>query len=299
LGARTFGAPPHSVGAAIAWVTTLGSWRTVAVAVAFLIGSGLFFALGRHADVGQLVSPTEMRFVDAKVTAVEPTHFSEGRSKRHRRSGRVIYAHTVVATTGETAVGYSTSRRAVGSAERIEVLDDGARTRVAGLRARPFDGAVALALGPLALAALLAFCVTVVRASAHVGRLRRGVVVGARVVDVEPITRRTKHGGRRTVAYDVTLSFPVPGAGEVTTQTRLSSMEGVGDDARELVVYDPEHPRKVSILDALPGAPELVAGEWRHRESGGAVTAALVTTALASVALYWTAQSIVELARQL
>lgn len=252
------------VGVLISWIFVLNSEFTTPI----------FFR-------GQVLSAA------GKVTRIDKTAFSEGGSRRRRRSGRPIYAiHYSYQTDGgeaQTGVSYKIGSDVSGPPQvgpEVIVEYPAGRpdiSRIEGLRRKPF----AWFLGFLGVVPLIGFGLALYGFFGGLGNwalLSRGHPTTARLLH----KRRTGSSVNKQSVWAMTFEYTTIEGETFETVVKTHLNENLEDDAEERLVYNPGRPGQAVLIDNLPGEPQLDSMGNFLPVSGLAATVTLVMPILAT-----------------
>jgi hypothetical protein len=184
------------------------------------------------------------------VERVERTNSSENR----RDIYEVHYSFEGPDGAQESGVSYTTDVGGQeGSGVRVEFdPDDPSRSRIAGMRSKPFPVWTAFVLiFPLIGAAFAAYVMR--QGSRALALLRDGRLARGRLIGKE--ATRTRVNNRPVLA--MTFAFETDDGQRHQAVARTHRPELLEDEATEKLLYHPADPSRATLLDHLPGPPDV------------------------------------------
>ncbi len=246
----------------------MGGWPALVGWIVFGTGAvigGIFIPMS---DLPSLYRyDGELTRVPGAITAASATGINENR--------RMVWKlhFTFQTPNGQTRKGRSYSRTiAPVVGQRVEVEYPAGRpdqARITGARTRPLHAAAALAGLPMLIAVpFLIYGVFRGRRILHL--LRHGKPAFGKLLHRQPTSVRVN----KRMVYKLTFEFEADGQKYQTT-ARTHRTETLSDERGEPLLYHPLDPTRATLLDHLPGAPELDGGQFRRAASGSLVLALL------------------------
>lgn len=221
---------------------------------AFVGNSELFYLLESRSDWAE---------IQGKVIGIDPTNMSEGEVTIQRNT--FTFIHDYREYEGESF----TLGRKYREGEAVWVrydLDRPADSMIRDSRRAPFGYAVGLVL-IFPLVGSIMILVQFRRNQGYLKLLKLGVFSLGKQVNKE------RTGGNITVnnvtypIYRYTFEFTVAGTPyQAICQTHQTEL--VEDEEREIVLYDPLHPKTSLVYDAVPNAPKIDADGYLRPVSG-------------------------------
>lgn len=189
--------------------------------------------------------------VTGRVTASEPTSFSEGGDK-HRKGTPVFASRYAFQFGGRDyeGVSYRTGGGpAVGGAVTVEFpAGQPACSRIAGMRRAPLGlGALFVLIFPaVGLGSILP---GLWRGRNSIRLLARGVIAQGRLIDKQP----TNVSINKQPVFKLTFEFMDASRQSRRAVVKTEQTRRLEDDAAETLFYDPQQPSRCVLLDGLPG----------------------------------------------
>jgi hypothetical protein len=244
-----FGSPPRRLSLGASVLLLFGS--PVAQMGWFFLAFGSVFAwiFVPASDVSSLWRfRGQLAAVDGKVTHCEKSSYSTGGSRRRR--GTPVYANYYTFEKG-SGVSYATGNCVdAGTAVTVEyVADNPAISRIVGMREKPLGG----------VAVLIVLVFLLVGAVMAGGAMRNGLLQGEVLCDGKvsagKLIAKRATGTRinKRVVYEMEFEFVGEDSRFHRAKVRTHEPEKLEDEQRESMLYDPRHPSKAVLLDALPG----------------------------------------------
>ena len=224
----------------------------------------LFFGFGMvfcwifvaEADFSFITFRGDHEIVNGRVTAVEKTHASE--NEVEVKANHYEYS---VAGTLMTGTSYSTGERAsVGDTVPIEYdRDNPVRSRIEGMRRATFGPGVAF-VGFFPLIGLAMLIPATISGMKRNQLLRDVMFATGKLI----AKRETNMRVNRRPVYELCFEFTSRDGRRCEAKARTSNTERLEDEAQEALLYDPNDPSRVFVLDEAPARPELdLNGELR------------------------------------
>ena len=243
-----FAAPPRRVPLSL---MTQNLFNGAAQLGWFIFGFGMIFlwAFAGHADFSAITFRGNIAETSGRVTRVEETGASENEQT-------IVANHYEYSVAGKTLSGTSYSRgssASVGEEVRVEYKEASPLTsRIAGMRRAQFGPwTVVVSIFPLIGWAILYYSTKSGARRTHL--LRTGLLTTGKLVNKEP-TNMTVNKRR---VYELTFEFTARDGRRCEAKTRSSDTRKLEDEATEPLMYDPEKPEVVYLLDELPSRPEI------------------------------------------
>lgn len=229
----------------------------------FGFGMIFFWAFVSNADFSFVTFRGPYATVEGKVTNVERTGASQGGS-----TVQAFHYEYSVADVTQTGVSYSNTHSGTpGQSVTIEYVESNpGKSRIAGMRRASFSPAVAL----VTIFPLIGFLILYFATRSGIKRnrlLREGVVAEGTFQSKEP-TNVTVNG-RRVYAY--TFDFVARDGQHHEATTRTSDSSRIQDEDTEPLLYDPNDPTCVYLLDEMPARPQIEANGDLSGNMGAAV----------------------------
>ncbi len=243
--------PPRAVSPMLTLQMLFGGVASQVGWVILAFGSIPFWVFVWNADLTTWRFPADRcAQTTGEVLGCEKTSFSEGGSKH--RSGTPIfrssYRYTVDHRTFESA-SYAKGVCAAPGPARIEYLPGQPEiSRIPGMRRNVF-GPDTIFLALLPLAGLLVAGIGLVRGRTSARMLAGGVPVSGKLVETKATAMRSNN---RTV-YQMTFEYTAHDGVTRRTTARTNEPGRFEKQEAQTVLYDPDHPGRAVLLNALPG----------------------------------------------
>jgi hypothetical protein len=252
-----FAPPPRPVPFSLAIVHALNAFAQIGWGL-FGFGSIFFWTFVTNADFSFFTFRGALANASGVVTRIENTRASEG-----RRTIRAHHYEYLVAGRTLTGVSYS-NQGEVSEGDHVVVeysADAPERSRIAGQRQKMFGPAVSfVTIFPLIG---LGIVVGATRWGTRYARLLRDGVLTTGVLTSKKPTNVTVN--RRRV-YELTFDFTARDGRRCQAKARSSTPERLEDEHDEPLLYDPENPERVVLLDEDSSRPRFnEAGDLRAR----------------------------------
>jgi hypothetical protein len=185
---------------------------------------------------------------DGKVTHCEKTSYTTGASRRRR--GPPVYANYYTFEKG-SGVSYATGTCAdAGTMLTVEyVADNPAISRIVGMREKPLGGFVVV------IGLIFPLIGGIIAGTA----MRNGLQHAQVLCDGKPAAgkliakRATSTRINKRLVYEMEFQFVGEDSRFHNAKVRTHEPEKLEDEQRESMLYDPRHPSKAVVIDALPG----------------------------------------------
>jgi hypothetical protein len=205
------------------------------------------------------------------VTSVEETSYKESKRRVY-----VNYYRFAAAGRDFTGTSYSTGNSAsAGESVDIEYnTADRSKSRISGMRRRPFSPTVAF-LVIMPIAGIFVAAAAMRRGAMRASLLRDGFLATGKLESKQATSVRHN---RRTV-YLLTFSFTARDGRKHSVSARTADTARLEDESTEAVLYDAENPDRAFVVDELPSRPRVdEMGELQSR--AGAAVASLILPAV-------------------
>lgn len=240
--------PPRKVPATLVWRLLFGGIGALGWFVATVSMVAVLVLVPR----AEIFRPDYDRTGTATITRVEETSSSEGSRSNARPIHRVHFTFVDDNGTTRTGASYTTYPPATGDRYRVEwVAADPSKSRLVGMRARPFDRSVLFMLLFPIVGLGLAFAQLFIGIRA-IRLLRTGLETRGKLVAKQP----TGSSVNNQPVMALTFEFQVGGHPVRATVTAVDTSV-LEDDELEPMLYDPRRPTRATTLDHLPGSPKI------------------------------------------
>lgn len=199
----------------------------------------------------------DLEEVAGVVQRCEETSFSQGGSEHSE--GTPIFAHHYefqVRGTLYKGVSYALApdKRDTGAEVTVEFSRGNPdRSRIAGMRTAPFPAWAALVVG---LFPLVGLCV--IADGLRKGRKAiRLLTFGQQAQGSLKSKKATNHRVNKQAVHKMTFEFTDEMGRHHETVVKTHQTEQLEDDALEPLLYDPVRPSNATLLDHLPGSPQI------------------------------------------
>lgn len=243
-----FTTPPRRVPLSLAIVSAIGGLAQIGW---FVFGFGMifFWAFAGNADLSVLTFRGVLAQTEGLITSTQPTGASEGEQP-------VVANHYEYSVAGRRMSGTSyTLGSSAATGEKVTVEykpDDPLTSRVEGMRRGQFGPVVLLVtIFPLIGLLIIYFSTRSGLRRAHL--LRNGVFTTGKLVSREA-TNMTVNKRR---VYELTFAFATRDGRRSEAKARSTDPSTLEDEESEPLLYDPEQPERVYVLDEVPARPQL------------------------------------------
>lgn len=276
-----FTAPPRRVPLSLSILNVCGLFSQIGW---FVFGFGMifFWVFVGNSDFS-FVTLRNAERTTGKVTRIEETGASENDTV-------VVANHYEYSVAGQrlTGTSYTTGNRAAAGEEVTVEYAPGnpAKSRIAGMRTAQFGkGVLLVVIFPLIGFLMLYFAM---RGGLKRARLlRNGIFTTGRLIDKEP-TNMTVNDRR---VYELTFEFISRDGRRCEAKTRTSVPALLEDEHDEPLLYDPDYPSNVYLIDELPSRPEINGvGELIGRPMAAGLALILPAIVIGAHALYFYAK---------
>lgn len=217
----------------------------------FVFGFGMifFWVFAGNADFSAITFRGNIAETTGTVTKVEETGASENET-------RVMANHYEYSVAGRRLSGtsYTTGASAsVGEEVKVEYkAGNPLASRIAGMRRAEFGPwTIVVAIFPAIGLLIMSFSM---KGGVKRGQLlRRGILTTGKLIDKEP-TNMTVNKRR---VYELTFEFTARDGRRCEAKARSSEPSRLEDEHAEPLLYDPDDPTVVYLLDEISGRPEV------------------------------------------